>query len=98
MSTELVDSAGFKGNFISTLVCQGQVFTVKHGATLIATGGVEYKGREYSYGQDSRILTQLEFEALLAAPQSALQGLKSVAMIQCIGPRRHAAAGAAPPR
>jgi len=86
LSTELIDSAGFKGNFISTLVCQGQVSTVKHGATLIATGGVEYKGREYAYGQDSRILTQLEFEALLAASQSALQGLKSVAMIQCVGP------------
>ena len=86
LSTELVSTAGFKGNFISTLVSQGQRFTVKHGATLIATGGVEYKGKEYAYGQDPRILTQLEFEARLAAPQAALQEMKSVVMIQCVGP------------
>jgi len=86
LSTELVNTAGFKGNFISTLVCQGRMFTVKHGATLIATGGVEYKGQEYAYGQDSRILTQLEFEARLAAPEAAPQEMKSVVMIQCVGP------------
>jgi heterodisulfide reductase subunit A-like polyferredoxin len=66
LQTELVEAGGFKGNFTSTLKQDGQTFRVEHGATIVATGGVEYKGPEYHYGKDPRIVTQLEFEALLA--------------------------------
>ena len=54
--------------------------------TIVATGGVEYKGREYSYGQHPGIMTQLEFEALLANQPSAISHQQSVVMIQCVGP------------
>jgi heterodisulfide reductase subunit A-like polyferredoxin len=74
---------GFTGNFTSTLARDGQTFQVQHGVSIVATGGVEYKGPEYEYGKDPRILTQLEFEARLASgtdlPDSAV-------MIQCVGP------------
>ncbi|HJW84917.1 MAG TPA: 4Fe-4S binding protein, partial [Anaerolineae bacterium] len=52
-----------------TLRQDGQTVPVEHGATIVATGGVEYKGREYGYGQDPRIMTQLEFESLLAGAE-----------------------------
>jgi heterodisulfide reductase subunit A-like polyferredoxin len=93
LETELVKTDGFKGNFTSTLrqtkwvgSSDEQTFQVKHGVILVATGGIEYKGREYGYGQDDRIVTQLEFEALLSEPQTALEGMSSVVMIQCVGP------------
>jgi len=86
LDTELVNTTGFKGNFTSTLRSNGHTFEVQHGVTIIATGGVEYHGPEYGYGQDERILTQLEFEALLADQPSKIQGLRSVAMILCVGP------------
>src|SRR5574341_1744703 len=86
LQTELVDTGGFKGNFTSTLQRDGQTFQVEHGATIVATGGVEYKGREYGYGQDPRIVTQQQFEALLANPTSDLRPLTSITMIQCVGP------------
>ncbi|MGW8317673.1 MAG: FAD-dependent oxidoreductase [Candidatus Promineifilaceae bacterium] len=66
LKTELVDTGGFKGNFTSTLRQNGNSFQVQHGVTIIATGGVEYRGPEYGYGQDPRVLTQLEFEGWLA--------------------------------
>jgi len=86
LNSELLATGGFKGNFTSTLTRDGKIYQVQHGVTIVATGGEEYKGREYSYGQDGRILTQLEFEDLLISQPLRISDLKSVAMIQCIGP------------
>jgi heterodisulfide reductase subunit A-like polyferredoxin len=86
LDTTVLETGGFKGNFTTTLTQNGARFQVQHGATIVATGGVEYKGREYGYGQDARILTQLEFENLLADQKSASARPKSVVMIQCVGP------------
>jgi heterodisulfide reductase subunit A-like polyferredoxin len=97
---ELVSTGGFKGNFVSTVreTTNGtdvapQTIEINHGVIIVATGGEEYKGREYGYGQDTRILTQLEFESRLANAVSADTASKqsaelpdSVVMIQCVGP------------
>jgi heterodisulfide reductase subunit A-like polyferredoxin len=82
----VVKTGGFKGNFTTTLISDGQTSQVQHGAIIVATGGVEYKGREYSYGNDPRILTQLDFEEYLANPESEIRNQKSLVMIQCVGP------------
>jgi heterodisulfide reductase subunit A-like polyferredoxin len=85
LNAEVLDTGGFKGNFTSTLRRDGQHYQVQHGVTIVATGGVEYKGPEYGYGTDPRILTQLELETLMA--ESEGDDLpSSVVMIQCIGP------------
>jgi heterodisulfide reductase subunit A-like polyferredoxin len=95
LNTEIVETHGFKGNFTSVLKREDHTFKVQHGVTIVATGGVEYKGNEYGYGKDPRIMTQLEFEALLANIEEALKNRshkgsvtppKSVVMIQCVGP------------
>ncbi len=92
LETELAQTEGFKGNFTSTLKSAGDGngpgYTVRHGATILATGGVEYRGDEYGYGTDSRILTQQEFEALLgeAREGNPLDLPNSVTMILCVGP------------
>ena len=65
LQTELAETAGFHGNFTSTLSSNDQLFDINHGVTIVATGGVEYKGSEYGYGTDPRVLTQQEFEAVL---------------------------------
>lgn len=99
LQTEVVKTDGFVGRFVSTLQRQdGNRLEVHHGATIIATGGIEYRGREYGYGDDGRVLTAQEFEALLARVQ-ATSGLAdgpgipgadhlpgSVVMILCVGP------------
>jgi heterodisulfide reductase subunit A-like polyferredoxin len=83
---EMLETSGFKGNFTSTISQDGQTIQLRHGVILIATGGVEYRGKEYGYGAHPGILTQLQFEQLLATQQSENCNLQSVAMIQCVGP------------
>jgi heterodisulfide reductase subunit A-like polyferredoxin len=63
----LAQTTGFVGNFTSTLKGpDDEIVEVRHGAAVVATGGEEYRGPEYGYGTDPRILTGLEFEALMA--------------------------------
>ena len=61
------------------------VFDIQHGAIIVATGGEEYRGDEYGYGQSERIVTQMEFEHMLAN-RRITQLPDSVVMIQCVGP------------
>jgi len=101
LNTEFESVGGFKGNFTSTLR-NGKSFQIQHGVTIVATGGQEYRGNEYGYGQSEQIVTQLEFEQILAdnkllvdritaenpqTPQHPIPQLPdSVVMIQCVGP------------
>ncbi|MCJ7535233.1 MAG: FAD-dependent oxidoreductase [Anaerolineales bacterium] len=85
MNSELVNTSGFKGNFVSLIKSNGDISQVDHGVTIVATGGIEYKGTEYGYGQDDRIVTQLEFENILAQDDQA-PVIESAVMVQCIGP------------
>ena len=85
LDTVLVKTAGFMGNFTSTLSSpDGGVerARVEHGVAVLTSGGVEYRGEEYCYGSDPRILTQSQFEEKLAQGEAP----RSVVMIQCVGP------------
>jgi heterodisulfide reductase subunit A-like polyferredoxin len=84
LDAEVKETGGFKGNFTSNVRVGNQLTDIQHGVTIIATGGIEYKGQEYGYGSDERILTQLEFEQRLAKNGSKTP--EKVVMIQCIGP------------
>ncbi len=89
---ELVSTAGFVGNFTTRLrAADGSTVEVRHGAAIVATGGQEYRGPEYGYGTDPRILTGLEMEARLKQgeadgphPGNALPD--EVAFLLCVGP------------
>jgi len=97
--TELTETGGFRGNFTSTLRHDAGSSTLKHGAVIVATGGVEYRGNDYHYGEHPNILTQMEFESRLAGSErrigqdspelfteSSAGQPGSVVMIQCVGP------------
>jgi len=75
---------GYIGNFKTTIADEsGNEKEIEHGVVIVATGGEEYKPKEYLYGKDDRVLTQLEFEDRLTKSVSA----KNVVMIQCVGSR-----------
>jgi heterodisulfide reductase subunit A-like polyferredoxin len=108
LETELVSTSGVVGNFVSKLRPNGRdrdpadaradststddCIEVHHGVTILATGGVEYRGEEYGYGSASNIVTQQELEARLARQTPLRNGdrveplPRSVVMIQCVGP------------
>jgi len=77
------------GNFKTSILVGPRMFTreLEHGVIVIATGGQELKPKEYLYGENPRVLTQLELERKLAADGKEAQGLKEVVMIQCVGSR-----------
>jgi heterodisulfide reductase subunit A-like polyferredoxin len=87
LESQVVSTSGFMGNFNSTIQSRdGTRVQVAHGATILATGGKEYRGPEYGYGEDTRVLTQQELEGLLASQPERIAGLRSVAMLLCVGP------------
>jgi heterodisulfide reductase subunit A-like polyferredoxin len=85
LESELVETGGFVGNFTSVLRTPQGERQVEHGVTIVATGAQEYRGDDYGYGTDPRILTQQEFERRLA-DRYAGDPPGSVVMIQCVGP------------
>ncbi|MDX1416333.1 MAG: FAD-dependent oxidoreductase, partial [Candidatus Promineifilaceae bacterium] len=61
----VINTNGFVGNFLSTIENGNGQNQIKHGVTILATGAQEYRGPDYGYGSDPRILTQQEFEQWL---------------------------------
>ncbi len=83
---------GSIGNFKTTISTKGKSKEFEHGVVIVATGAQEYKPKEYLYGQDERVITQLELEQRLStngewsAPDK--NGIpKNIVMIQCVGSR-----------
>jgi heterodisulfide reductase subunit A-like polyferredoxin len=84
----VVETGGFKGNFKTTVEGKDDPRRqlIEHGATILATGGVEYRGSAYSLGNDTRVITQEEFEEMLAHRPKDVRVLRSLVMILCVGP------------
>jgi heterodisulfide reductase subunit A len=83
---------GSIGNYKTKITAQGEEKEFEHGVVIVATGAKEYKPREYLYGEEERVLTQLELERRLATlgGQFLWGGNgkpKTVVMIQCVGSR-----------
>jgi heterodisulfide reductase subunit A len=83
---------GSVGNFVTKISSNGDSKEVSHGVVIVATGAKQYTPNEYLYGQDKRIITQLELENRLANGSDWLAGRKgetpkTVVMIQCVGSR-----------
>ncbi|GFP34632.1 hypothetical protein HKBW3S43_00425 [Candidatus Hakubella thermalkaliphila] len=81
--TEVAESAGYKGNYRTTLKKGDRLTQVRHGALIIATGAREMTPKEYLYGEHDHVITQTEFEERLAREDVP----DSVVMIQCVGSR-----------
>ncbi len=76
---------GFKGNFATEVVAGSERHNIKHGIIIVATGATEYKPKEFLYGQDPRVVTQVELTDRLETKGAS--DLSTVVMIQCVGSR-----------
>jgi heterodisulfide reductase subunit A len=84
LGTSVQNVDGYIGNFTTRLASGAEIL---HGAALIATGAGELKPAEYLYGQDPRVLTNLEMDDRLMQNDPGLSRAKSFAFIQCVGSR-----------
>lgn len=78
--------SGSVGNFTGILNLAGKPEKIQFGAAVMATGAKEAPPSEYHYATDSRVMSQMEFDArvLYRAP---LAETTSVVFIQCVGSR-----------
>jgi heterodisulfide reductase subunit A-like polyferredoxin len=83
----IVGFSGFKGNFTTEVLVGPGMYERKidHGVVILATGAGEYRPKEFLYGQDERVVTQVELADRLK--KDAIKDLNHVAMIQCVGSR-----------
>jgi heterodisulfide reductase subunit A len=85
LSSTLKDIKGFVGNFTAFVDNNGQEKELTVGVVIVATGGKELKPEGYYlYGEDDRVITQLEFDKMLK--EKGPDG-ESIVMIQCVGSR-----------
>lgn len=84
----ITEATGYVGNFVTKVKSDTGVEEVKHGAAVIAIGADEYEPAEYLYGEDERVLTQLELEERIAEGDEELLNTRSLVMIQCVGCRQ----------
>ncbi|MHA1658294.1 MAG: FAD-dependent oxidoreductase [Promethearchaeota archaeon] len=78
---------GYVGNFKTTILRESkEKIEFEHGVIVVATGAKAYFPREYLYGEDPRVITQVELESMIFS-SSGIDDKKSIVMIQCVGSR-----------
>ncbi len=87
LKSRLISHSGHSGAFNGVIQTEDGPVDIQYGAVIAATGGQPYEPREYLYGKDERILTQVEFSKRILEDPSWAQQLNSVVMIQCVGSR-----------
>jgi len=83
----IVGFTGFKGNFTTEIMVGPGMYERKidHGVIILATGAGEYTPKEYLYGEDHRVMTQIALGKRLDIKGAS--DLNRVVMIQCVGSR-----------
>jgi len=90
LETEVKETSGILGNFTTTLVPQngnGSPVNVDHGATVIATGGREYRPSEYLYGRHPDVMTHLDLDEAIVRGDERVKKAQTAVFIQCVGSR-----------
>ncbi len=78
---------GFQGNFTTEVISgdKKDSHIIDHGVIIVATGAVEYTPKEFLYGEDDRVMTQIDLTDRLH--EKGAKDLSTVTMIQCVGSR-----------
>ena len=78
---------GFKGSFVTEVAVgdAAEKRKIEHGVIIVSTGANEYQPKEFLYGADERVVTQVQLTDRLET--RGADDLGSVVMIQCVGSR-----------
>jgi heterodisulfide reductase subunit A-like polyferredoxin len=78
---------GFIGNFRTILATPAGDREIKHGVTILATGGQPYVPTEYAYGQHPGIYLSADLDHALATRDPQVIHADQAVFIQCVGSR-----------
>ena len=81
LNDQVAELKGYIGNFESTLKSGEKI---KHGAIVVASGGVEYDPTEYEHKKHKNVIKQTELGELL---HNGKFKAENVVVIQCVGSR-----------
>ncbi len=87
IEADITEAYGYVGNFETKIEYKNQTEKIEHGATVIAIGAQEYKPKEYLYGKDERVVTNLQLEDLIDKRDKTVINAKNIVIIQCVGCR-----------
>ena len=83
----ITEAIGYVGNFVTRVTSERGDTELKHGAAVIAVGADAYEPSEYLYGEDDKVLTNLELENRIINQDEKLLNSQCLVMIQCVGCR-----------
>jgi heterodisulfide reductase subunit A len=83
----ITEATGYVGSFVTKVKSDRGITEIKHGAAVIAIGADVYTPTEYLYGEDDRVVTNLELEERIAKGDEKVINAESLVMIQCVGCR-----------
>jgi heterodisulfide reductase subunit A len=86
-NTVVKDVEGHVGNFQTTVSADGMEQVLKHGVSIIATGGRRLKPKEYGYGIYDQVLASIEFDKLHEVNAVQVRSANNFVFIQCVGSR-----------
>jgi len=78
---------GHVGDFSSEIVNGSKNIKVEHGVVILATGAKEHKPQTYGYGQNEKVVTQLELGEKMAGNELSLPDKATIVMVQCVEQR-----------
>ncbi len=87
---EVADSAGYVGNFVTTLRADdGTEDEIEHGAVILATGAVQYEPSSGEFGWDEHgdVLTCADLEDEIIDGSDRLRKAQRVGIVHCVGSR-----------
>lgn len=90
LETEVKATQGIIGNFTTTLASnngKGASTVFEHGATILATGGQEYKPTEYQYGEHPGVMTHLDLDKAIMEGDPRVKEAERAVFVQCVGSR-----------
>jgi heterodisulfide reductase subunit A2 len=83
----ITHTTGYVGNYITGVKYDRISKDIHHGIAIIATGAEEYKPAEYLYGENPRVVTNIELGEKIDSGDEDVINTKSMVMIQCVGGR-----------
>ena len=87
LNSTVKSARGFGGQYESVISQDGTEKIIRHGVTIIATGGHSIRPKEYCYGDHESIYRWSDFTKLLIDNPDAFSSAKCGVFIQCVGSR-----------
>ncbi|MBW2603792.1 MAG: CoB--CoM heterodisulfide reductase iron-sulfur subunit A family protein [Deltaproteobacteria bacterium] len=85
----IVDHTGMPGLFKTGFQIAPQMFyrQIEHGVTILATGALPNRPKEYLLGEHKKVVTQLDMDAMLENHPDDIKDFTNIVMVQCVGSR-----------